>query len=132
MCSKSTVYSGLPWWFNGKESTCQCRRCRFHPWARKIPRRRKWQPTPVFLSGKYHGQRSWVDYSLRGCKRVRYDLGTKEQVHYTNILSMVAHYLGKKHYHRGQTKAIFQMFIFIIFNFRANLLLKLIRLLMFS
>ena len=45
---------------------------------------------------------------------------------------MVAHYLSKKHYYGGQTKAIFQMFIFIIFNFRANLLLKLIRLLMFG
>ena len=31
-------------WFRGKESTCQCRRCRFHPWVRKIPWRKKWQP----------------------------------------------------------------------------------------
>ena len=34
----------------GKESTCQCRRHRrsgFDPWVRKIPWRRKWQPTPV-------------------------------------------------------------------------------------
>ena len=36
----------------------QCRRCRFDPWISKIPWRRKWQPTPVFLSGKSHGQRS--------------------------------------------------------------------------
>ena len=35
----------LPWWLRGKESSCQCRRCRFHPWVRKIPWRRKWQPT---------------------------------------------------------------------------------------
>ena len=27
----------LPWWFSGKESTCQCRRCGFDPWVRKIP-----------------------------------------------------------------------------------------------
>ena len=33
-------------------------RCEFHPWARKIPWRRKWQLTPVFLPGKSHGQRS--------------------------------------------------------------------------
>ena len=46
-----------PWWFSGKESSCQCRRPKFDPWARKIPRR-KWQPTPVFLPGKSHGQRS--------------------------------------------------------------------------
>ena len=31
------------------------RECRFDPWVRKIPWRRKWQPTPVFLSGKFPG-----------------------------------------------------------------------------
>ena len=37
----------------------QCRRCRTHglnPWIRKIPWRRKWQHTLVFLPGKSHGQ----------------------------------------------------------------------------
>ena len=53
---------GLPRWLSGKESACQCRRCGFHPWVRKIPWRRKWQLTPVFLPGKSHGQRS-----LAGC-----------------------------------------------------------------
>ena len=48
----------------GKESTCQCRRCEFDPWVRKIPWRRRWQPTPVFLPGESHGQRSLVCYSL--------------------------------------------------------------------
>ena len=40
-----------------KESVCQCRRlkiCGFHLWVRKIPWRRKWQPTPVFLPGESH------------------------------------------------------------------------------
>ena len=57
----------------GKESTCQCRRHRrprFHPWIRKIPWRRKWQPTPVFLPGKSQGQRSLVGYSPGGCKEL--------------------------------------------------------------
>ena len=36
----------------------QCRRLGFEPWVRKIPWRRKWQPTPEFLSGKSHEQRS--------------------------------------------------------------------------
>ena len=44
----------------GKESACQCRRCEFDPWVGKIPWRRKWQPTPVFLPGESHGQRSLV------------------------------------------------------------------------
>ena len=49
-------------WLNGKESTCQRRRCRFIPWVKKIPWRRKWQPTSVFLPGKSHGQRSLMGY----------------------------------------------------------------------
>ena len=48
----------LPEWFRRKESACQCGRCRrvrFDPWVRKIPWRRKWQPTPVLLLRKFHG-----------------------------------------------------------------------------
>ena len=40
---------------------------------------KKWQPTPVFLPGKSHGQRSLVGYSPWGCKRVEHDLGTKNK-----------------------------------------------------
>ena len=48
-----------PKWFSGKESACQCRRCLFDPWVgKKIPGRRKWQPTLVFLPGESQGQRS--------------------------------------------------------------------------
>ena len=46
----------------------QCRRPRFNPWVGKIPWRRKWQPTPVILPGKSHGQRSLVGYSPWGHK----------------------------------------------------------------
>ena len=55
----------------GKEPACQCRRHKrpgFSPWVRKIPWRRAWQPTPVFLPGKFHGQRSLEGYSLLGHK----------------------------------------------------------------
>ena len=45
----------------------------------KIPWGRKWQPTPVFLSGKPHGQRSLVGYSPPGRKVSDCDLGTKQQ-----------------------------------------------------
>ena len=38
----------------------------FNPWVRKMPWRRKWQPTPVFLPGEFHGQRSLVGYSPWG------------------------------------------------------------------
>ena len=49
------------------------RRCGFDSWVGKIPWRRKWQPTPVFLPGKFHGQRSLAGYSLWGRKRVGHD-----------------------------------------------------------
>ena len=42
--------------------------CRFYPWVRKIPWSRKWQLTPKFLPGKFHGQRSLVGYSPWGHK----------------------------------------------------------------
>ena len=47
---------------SGEESICQRGRPGFSPWVRKISWRRKWQPTPVFLPGKSHGQRG-----LAGC-----------------------------------------------------------------
>ena len=62
---KSVILLRLPRWLNGKQSTCQCRRHRrlgFNPWVRKIPWRRKWQPTPVLLPGDFYGQRSLVGY----------------------------------------------------------------------
>ena len=46
-------------------------------WISKIPWRRTWQPTPVFLFGKAHGQRSLTGYSPWSCKRVRHNLVTK-------------------------------------------------------
>ena len=58
-----TFSPGLLWWLSGKVSVCQCRRLkrlRFDPWVGKIPWRRAWQPIPVFLLGKSHGQRSLV------------------------------------------------------------------------
>ena len=51
----------LPWWLSGKESTCQCSRCRLDPWVGKIPWRREWLPIPVFLPGEFNGQRNLVD-----------------------------------------------------------------------
>ena len=62
---------GFPGVTSGKEPTYQCnrhKRYRFNPWVRKIPWRRKWQPTPVFLPRESHGQRSLVGYSPWGHK----------------------------------------------------------------
>ena len=54
----SNTFSGL----SGEASACQSRRCRGDPWVGKIPRRREWQPAPVFLPGEVHGQRSLVQW----------------------------------------------------------------------
>ena len=53
---------GLPRWLRGKEPICQCRRRRwygFDPWDRKIPWRRKQQPTPVFFLENLMGRGAW-------------------------------------------------------------------------
>jgi len=59
-------YSWLfPGGAGGKEPGCKCRRCkrhRFNSWVGKIPWRRAQQPTPVFLPGEFHGQRSLAGY----------------------------------------------------------------------
>ena len=47
-------------------------RHRFDPWGGKIPQRRAWKPTPVFLPGESHGQRSLEGYSTWG-HRIRHD-----------------------------------------------------------
>ena len=49
-----------------------CRRPQFDPWVGKIPLRREWLPTPVFLPGESHGQRTRVGYGPWNC-RVEHD-----------------------------------------------------------
>ena len=56
------------WWLRQERIHLQRRRPGFDPWVRKIPWRRAWQPTPVFLPGESHGQRSLAGYSPWGCK----------------------------------------------------------------
>ena len=60
---------GFPSGASSEESTCPCRRPKRHGfdlWVGKIPWSRKWQPTPVFLSGEFHRQRSLAGYSSEG------------------------------------------------------------------
>ena len=61
-----------PRWHIGKESACRFRRHKrlgFDPWVGKMPWRRKWQTTPIFLPGTFCGQRSLVGYSPWGSKQ---------------------------------------------------------------
>ena len=57
---------------DGKSVCLHCGRPGFNPQVGKIPWRRKWQPTPVPLPGKFHGQRSHVGYSTWNWQRVFY------------------------------------------------------------
>ena len=56
---------GSVWAYYVAQMVKNLRRTRggFHPWVWKIPWRRKWQPTPVFLPRESHGWRSLADYS---------------------------------------------------------------------
>ena len=66
----------IPGGASGKEPACQCTRHNrwgFNPWVGKIPWRREWLPTPVFLPGEFHGQRSQAGYSPWDHKRVGHD-----------------------------------------------------------
>ena len=59
---------GFPGGASGKEPACQCRRYKrrsFDPWVGKIPWRREWLPTPVFLPGESHGQRSYSPWGRK-------------------------------------------------------------------
>ena len=74
----STVLYGLPRWLRVKNSSAK-QEMWVQSLIKKIPWRRKWQTTPVFLLGKSHGQRSLVGYSPWGCQRVRHDSVSKQQ-----------------------------------------------------
>ena len=68
----------LPWCLSWQSVCLQCRRPGFNPRVRKVPWRRKLQPTPVLLPGKPHGRRSLVGYNPRG----RRESNTTEQFHF--------------------------------------------------
>ena len=77
--TEQLLWRGLPWWLSGKTSACQSRRGGLDPCIRKIPERKKWQASPVFLPGKSHRQRSLIGYNSWGHKRVWHELATKQQ-----------------------------------------------------
>ena len=66
-------------WLSGEESALQCKRHWFDPRIGKISCRRKWQPTPIVLPGKSHGQRNLATCSPWGWKRVGQNWVTKQQ-----------------------------------------------------
>ena len=90
-----TAYWGFPGGAGGKERTCRSRRhkkCRFDPWVRKIPWRRMWQPTPIFLPGESLGQRKLVGYSPWGCK----ESDTTEATYHKVFLDTVSGHIQRR------------------------------------
>ena len=68
----------LPWWLRWQRNCLQHGRPRFDPWVRKIPWRREWLSTPVFLPGESHGQRGLAGNSPWG----HIESDTTEQQHF--------------------------------------------------
>ena len=105
-----TQRRGFPCSASGKEPACQFRRhkrCWFNPWVRKIPWRRVWQPTPAFLPGESHGQRSlggsivsqrvrhnWSDFA---CIHIPRRIETKQQQQKTPHTQMFIAWLFYSH-----------------------------------
>ena len=78
-------------WLSWKEPACQCSRCtglRLDPWVGRITWKRKWQPAPVLLPEKFHGQRSPEGYSPWGCK----ELDMTEHTHTHTHTHRVTHW----------------------------------------
>ena len=59
---------GFPGGSDSKRICLQCRRLGFSPWVGKIPWKREWLLTPVFLPGEFHCQRGLVGYNPWGHK----------------------------------------------------------------
>jgi len=84
---------------SGKESTCQCMGCkrrRLDLWVGKIPWRREWQPTPLFLSGKSTGQRSLAGCSPWGHKELDMTEHTHTHTHTHKLLTQVTTWMHIK------------------------------------
>ena len=91
---------GLPRWLSGKRIRLPMQeiwRRGFNPWVRKVPWRRRWQLTLVFLPGKSHGQRSLVDYSPWGGRESEtnaHTLSTLQFVFQDNSLVCFSHLIS--------------------------------------
>ena len=68
--TQTHTHTGFPGGSVIKKSAWQCSRLGLYLWVEKIPWSWKWQPTPLFLPGQSHGQRSSASYSPWGYKRI--------------------------------------------------------------
>ena len=84
-CSFTPYYVlGFPGSASGKESVCHCRRLkrhRFDPWVRKIPWRRSWLSSPIFLPGEFPWTGEPGGLQSKGLQRVRHDWSNLARTH---------------------------------------------------
>ena len=100
---KTVIICTFLWWLGDKEWAWQCRSCEFNPWVGKIPWRRKWQPTPVFLPAEFHWKRSLVSCSSWGLKesdttkRLNNNKTSKQSYHKSNhnVSDLIDKWLSK-------------------------------------
>ena len=95
----------LPWWLRWWRICLHCGKPKFNPWVGKIPWRREWQLTLVFLPGEFHGQGSLADYSPRGCK----ESDTTERV--TLSLSHIPNVQSPTQMHTHWVKLCFKLYV---------------------
>ena len=113
-----------PGWFinpgfpggSGQSICLQCRRPGFIPWVGKIPWRRKWQSTPVFLPGESHGQRSLAGYSPWGHSRTRLSDFT---------FTYAERYFMSKHFHPTVHSTLITLLFIIEYIYRYVCMLSL-------
>ena len=80
-----SIIPGFPGGSDGKSICLHGGRTGLDSWVRKMPWRRKWQPTPVLLPGKFHGWRSLVGYNPWGRK----ESDTTELLHFLYLSSII-------------------------------------------
>ena len=82
----------------------ETKRLGFDPWVGKILRRRNWQPAPVFLPQKFHGQRSLAGYSPQGLKESDMTEELNTHTHSSNYLTLIIGIKTHTHTHTHKCK----------------------------
>ena len=83
-----------------KESSCQCRRCRFNQWVEKIPWSRKWQPIPVFLPEKFRDRGAW-QATVHGVEKNQKQLSTRATAREQLLKDLISHTHTHTHTHNN-------------------------------
>ena len=98
------IVSGLPGGSDDKESPCHAGDADSIPGLGRSPGEREWQPTPVFLPGEFHGQRSLAGYSPWSPR----ELDTTERLILSDVLGII---IALKSYYSAFPETIIIIFV---------------------